>query len=136
MIDWTKPIETVEDGQPARVLGLLSLAIPSLPIEPDGPMMVWVESDRNGLGNIFLADNRGFRCDDRALFSARQEPFIRNVKVKKEGWVLMRPSSASMDGRYLADDRVYASEAEAKSAKANWYGADPGVKPVHLTWEE
>ena len=140
MIDWTKPIETVEDEQPARVMGLLSLAMEPSPIKPDEsgfePMMVWVESDRNGLGNIFLVDNRGFRCDDRALFSARQEPFIRNVKVKKEGWVLMRPSSASMDGRYLADDRVYASEAEAKSAKANWYGADPGVKPVHLTWEE
>ena len=93
MIDWTKPIETVEDGQPTRVLGLLALAIsgPPLPIEPDGPMMVWVESDRNGLGNIFLVDNRGFRCDDRALFSGRQEPFIRNVKVKRVAWCLVSP---------------------------------------------
>ena len=96
MIDWTKPIETVEDGQPARVMGLLSLAMAQSPVKADEngfePMMVWVEGQNNGgWGNVFLVNNEGFRCDDRALFSARQEPFIRNVKVKKEGWVLMRP---------------------------------------------
>ena len=141
MINLTKPIETVEGGQPAHIIGLLPAAMVPSTIKPDEngfrPMMVWVDGPPNGgWGNVFLVNYEGFRVDDRALFSARQEPFIRNVKVKKEGWVLMRPSSASMDGRYLADDRVYASEAEAKSAKANWYGADPGVKPVHLTWEE
>ncbi len=87
MIDWTKPIETVEDGKPARVMGLLSLAMAPSPVKPDEsgfePMMVWVEGQNNGeWGNVFLVDNQGFRCDDRALFSARQEPFIRNVRVK------------------------------------------------------
>lgn len=141
MIDWTKPIEATEDRAPARVLGLLSLSMASSPLTPDAdgfePMMVWVKGDRNGgWGNIFLVNNQGFRCDDRALFSARQEPFIRNVRVKREGWVLMRPSSASMDGRYLADDCVYDSEAEANSVRARWYVSDPGIKAVHLTWEE
>ena len=140
MIDWDKSIETTEDRTPARVLGLLSLSLASLPSNrapnPSEPMMVWVESDRNGWGNIFLINNEGYRCDDRALFSARQEPFIRNVPVKVEGWVLMRSFSGSLVGRYLANDHVYDSEAEAKSAKATLFGADPGVKPVHLTWEE
>jgi hypothetical protein len=91
MIDWTKPIETT-DGLKARVMGLLSLAMEPSPIKPDEsgfePMMVWVYRDGNwGWGNVFLVNNEGFRCDDRALFSARQEPFIRNVKVKREGWV-------------------------------------------------
>jgi hypothetical protein len=129
MIDWTKPIETMEGREVTYFQGA-SAAILSA-------RLVWVRSNKDTEhGDVFLVDDEGFRCDDRAIYSARQEPFIRNVKVKKEGWVLMRPSSASMDGRYLADDRVYASEAEAKSANANWYGADPGVKPVHLTWEE
>ena len=137
MIDWDKPIETV-DGRGAKIIA-------RLPNAADAPTMVWIESDRNGFGDVFLVNNEGYRCDDRALFSARQEPFIRNAPVKREGWVLMRPPSASMQGRherflwpgrYLADDHVYDTEAEAQSAKAGWYGADPGVKAVHLTWEE
>jgi hypothetical protein len=138
MIDWTKPIETVEDGQPARVLGLLALAMPSLPIEPDGPMMVWVKSDVNGLGNIFLVDNSGFRCDDRALFSFRQGPFIRNVKVKREGWVLMLPPVLEKYNplpNQLATQLVYPSETDALISMRDCY-APKGTKPVYLTWEE
>jgi hypothetical protein len=80
MIDWNKPIETVEDKLKAKIIARLS------DVE-DAPTMIWVESDRNGWGNIFLIDNQGYRCDDRAIYSKRQEPFIRNVRVKREGWV-------------------------------------------------
>jgi len=87
MINLTKPIETVEGGQPARIIGLLPFTI-----KPDEngfkPMMVWVDGPQNGgWGDVYLVNYEGFRVDDRALFSARQEPFIRNVKVKREGWV-------------------------------------------------
>ena len=147
MIDWTKPIETTEDGTPARVLGLLSLSMASSPLTPDAdgfePMMVWVEGARNGgWGNIFLINNQGFRCDDRALFSARQEPFIRNVRVKREGWVLVKSYS---DGaphfgpvrflRMMATQHIYATEEEAMSAKA-YYGNAAGAKAVLFQWEE
>jgi hypothetical protein len=136
MIDLTKPIETVEDGRPARVIGLLPFVI-----NPDEngfkPVMVWVEGDRSdcGWGNVFLVNHEGFRVDDRALFSARQEPFVRNVKVKKEGWVLMRPYRKTMDSRYLVNDQVYNSETDAQMAMA-YYSSEPEIKPVYLTWEE
>jgi hypothetical protein len=129
MINWSKPIETMDGREARRLIGPINAEFHCVYTLPD-PESCGSKHD------VFLVDHEGVRCDDRAIYSKRQKPFIRNVKVKKEGWVLMRPSSASMDGRYLADDRVYASEAEAESAKANWYGADPGVKPVHITWEE
>jgi hypothetical protein len=124
MIDWTKPIETL-GGRAARKITT---------VENNLWHYVFVPSEN--FGDVFLVNAEGFICGDRTNFGTKREPFIRNVRVKREGWVLMRPSSASMDGRYLADDRVYGSEAEAKSAKASWYNSDPGVEPVYLTWEE
>ncbi len=134
MIDWTKPIETVEDGTPARVLGLLSLSMASSPLTPDAdgfePMMVWVKGDRNGgWGNIFLVNNQGYRCDDRALFSARQEPFIRNVRVKREGWVVARASIAAAP--VIERTRLYATQEEAQ-AGCVWEKSFP----MFVSWEE
>jgi len=118
MIDWTKPIETV-DGREARVIAHL----------PDPPAagttderffvttMVWIASDKNGFGDVFLVNNRGVGCDDRALFSRMQEPIIRNTPVKREGWV-------NIYG-------VYETEEEAKSACV----ADSG-RQRFVTWEE
>jgi len=93
MIDWNKPIETV-DGRKARVIEHL----PDPPGDPNDegyfvPRMVWVESARaRGFGDVFLVTDRGVRCDDtawRARSSVPQirEPFIRNVRGKREGWV-------------------------------------------------
>jgi hypothetical protein len=135
MIDWTKPIETVEDGHPARVMGLLSLAMESSPIEPDEsgfePMMVWVYRDgKRGWGDVFLVNNEGFRVDDRALFSARQEPFIRNVKVKKEGWVNLYRDKK---GKVFAGGTIHASKEEAIRCNCPYekhIGAD------FVEWEE
>jgi hypothetical protein len=75
MIDWTKPIETME-GRPARKI---------ITTRIEQSHIIFVPS--RDWGDVFLVNDSGFRCDDRALFSARQEPFIRNVKVKREGWV-------------------------------------------------
>jgi hypothetical protein len=104
-------------------------------------MMVWVDGPQNGgWGDVYLVNYEGFRVDDRALFSARQEPFIRNVKVKREGWVLMRPwrdqpAPPFSLARFLATNRAYTSEAEAREAM-DYYSVEPGTKPVYLTWEE
>ena len=134
MIDWTKPIETT-DGLKARVMSLLSLAMASSPLTPDAdgfePMMVWVEGQNNGgWGNVFLVNNEGFRVDDRALFSARQEPFIRNVKVKKEGWVNVYSATSSS---YPYCKAIYPTKAEAER--------NPLKHPDYITttkieWEE
>jgi hypothetical protein len=120
MIDWTKPIETME-GWKAKIVSTDYKTISST--------LYLVQMERPSGASIL-----GWYREDGQPWET--QTLLRNVKVKKEGWVLMRPSSASMDGRYLTDDRVYASEAKAKSANANWYGADFGVKPVRITWEE
>jgi hypothetical protein len=134
MIDWSKPIETT-DGLKARVMSLLSLAMASSPLTPDAdgfePMMVWVCRDGNfGWGDVFLVNNEGFRVDDRALFSARQEPFIRNVKVKKEGWVNLYRDKK---GKVFAGGTIHALKEEAIRFKCPYekhIGAD------FVEWEE
>ena len=128
MIDWTKPIETME-GRHAR-------RITTTRIEQSH--IIFVPS--RDWGDIFLVNDSGFRCDDRAIYSKRQEPFIRNVKVKKEGWVLMRPwrdqpAPPFSLARFLATNHAYSSEEEAREAM-DYYSVEPGTKPVYLTWEE
>ena len=121
MIDWTKPIETV-GGRAANLLTR------SFWRNGETYCVVQIEDD-DGNSEIVIINPTTGRCIKYGMQ-------IRNASVKREGWVLMRPPSASMQGRYLANDHVYDTEAEAQSAKAEWYGADPGVKAVHLTWEE
>ncbi|MFN8992983.1 MAG: hypothetical protein ACK5X3_04865, partial [Pseudomonadota bacterium] len=73
MIDWNKPIETV-DGCEARFIGPEPLA--SLP----EARIVHVKDRKNApwsCGDVFLVNDEGYRCDDRAIYSKRQEPFIR-----------------------------------------------------------
>jgi len=70
MIDWNKPIETV-DGRAAR---LVETNIEKL----QHIVYVYGKSD-----DVFLVDPEGYRCDDRAIYSKRQEPFIRNAPVKR-----------------------------------------------------
>ena len=93
MIDWDKPIETV-DGRKALVIG----SHPEPRGHPDDegyfvPRMVWIESARaHGFGDVFLVTDRGVRCDDtawraRPLVPEVREPIIRNARVKREGWV-------------------------------------------------
>jgi hypothetical protein len=98
MIDWTKPIETMDRRRVKRVadLACAGTVIYVYPVSPDNR------------GDSFIVNHEGYRCDDRALYSARQEPFIRNVKVKREGWVNIYA--------------VYKTEDEAKRACADLNG--------------
>lgn len=104
MIDWNKPIETV-DGRKAR---LVETNIEKL----QHIVYVYGKSD-----DVFIVDYEGYRCDDRAIYSKRQEPFIRNARVKREGWV-------NIYG-------VYKTEEEAKRACV----ADSGFQRF-VSWEE
>ena len=131
MIDWTKPIETV-DGRKARVIA--HLPDPPGDSNDEGyfvPRMVCVESAIcGGFGDVFLVTDRGVRCDDtawRARYSVPQirEPFIRNVRGKREGWVLKREGI-----NLLSDYRVFETEKAAKEA----ISSDEIV--ARMEWEE
>jgi hypothetical protein len=76
MIDWTKPIET-SYGLSAYVL--------ANNIEAGWICIVVKEGLR--ADEVFLVDSEGVRCDFRSLSDTPPNPFIRNVKVKREGWV-------------------------------------------------
>lgn len=127
MIDWNKPIETV-DGRAARVIAHL----PDPPGDPNDegyfvPRMVWVESARaHGFGDVFLVTDRGVRCDDTA-WRARpsvpevREPFIRNARVKRKAWIRL-----PIYDYYKADTK---EECEASITKS-------GYKAVYCEWEE
>ena len=120
MIDWDKPIETV-DGRGAKIIA-------RLPNAADAPTMVWIESDRNGFGDVFLVNNEGVRCDDRAIYSKRQEPLIRNVRVKREGWGRVK----SNNGLPFTIGHIVFSEKASAEAACQMLG---GI-PAFITWEE
>lgn len=119
MIDWTKPIETV-DGRKARRLHESVCG---------GGHCVYTLPDPESCGSkhdIFLVDDNGFRCDDRAIYSKRQEPFIRNVKVKREGWIKLR----------CIEWCVMAETKEAIEATISPDERNEGWKAVYAEWEE
>ena len=90
--------------------------------------MVWVQSDQarnGGWGNIFLINNEGYRCDDRSLFSTRQKPFIRNVRVKRVAWCLVSPKYCIVNRK-----EYYRTEELAKEA------ALPDELVARMEWEE
>ncbi len=78
MIDWTKPIETV-DGRRAKTLsGIIS--------GQTRARAVYITPPAGGVfGDVFLVNEDGFRCDDDAPLELCQ--VIRNAPVKREGWV-------------------------------------------------
>jgi hypothetical protein len=115
MIDWNKPIETV-DGCKARLV--------EANIET-GRIIIYTYS---GSGDVFLVNDEGYRCDDRAIYNKRQEPFIRNVRVKREGWALVRREHGAP---VFSSDRVYSS----KKAAEEDYELKGGI-PAFITWEE
>jgi len=127
MIDWTKPIETV-DGRKALVIG--SHPEPRGDPNDEGyfvPRMVWIESTRNSLfGDVFLVMPSGVRCDDTA-WRARpsvpeiREPIIRNVPVKRKAWIR------------LAIHNYYKGDTKEEIEK---YITNPGYKAVYCEWEE
>jgi hypothetical protein len=118
MIDWTKPIETVDGRKVNWVADLIEVGtvIYVYPVSPDN------------CGDAFIVNHEGFRVDDRAIYSKRQEPFIRNVKVKKEGWV-----NVSACGPRRIPSGIYDTEEEAKrnAVRLNYY-----ITTRRFEWEE
>jgi hypothetical protein len=80
MINWTKPIETTY-GLSAYVLANNMEA---------GWICIVVKEGLRA-DEVFLVDSEGVRCDFRSLSDTPENPFIRNVKVKREGWVNITP---------------------------------------------
>ena len=109
MIDWTKPIETV-DGREARLVEAVIEKLQHI-------VYVYGESD-----DVFLVDPEGYRCDDRITYiGKRQEPFIRNVRVKRKAWI-----SLAIHDYYKGDTK---EEIEARIT-------NPNFKAVYCEWEE
>jgi hypothetical protein len=124
MIDWTKPIETME-GWKAKIVSTDYKTISST--------LYLVQMERPSGASIL-----GWYREDGQPWET--QTLLRNVKVKKEGWVLMRPwrdqpAPPFSLARFLATNRAYPSEEEARVAM-DYYSVEPGTKPVYLTWEE
>ena len=109
MIDWTKPIETV-DWRKARLVETHRQEL---------WLLVWVASENEGPGDVYMMTAKGCRCDSRSIEMGLQtSQFIRNVRVKREGWV-------NIYG-------VFKTEEEAKRASMDAYiGCQRFVR-----WEE
>ena len=112
MIDWDKPIETV-DGRKARL------------VEADIEKLQHIVYVYGKPDDVFLVDPEGCRRDDRAIYSKRQEPFIRNAPVKREGWVVKYKGKDR-----LWDGHIYSSE---KSAVDN---SPVQAVVIRIQWEE
>jgi len=97
MIDWTKPIETVA-GRKA------SLLTRNFWRNGETYCVVQVEDSSTSNSEIFIINPTTGRC----IKSGMQ---IRNVKVRKEGWILVRKGT-----NLLGDYRVFETEKDAKQA--------------------
>ena len=117
MIDWNKPIETV-DGRKARIVYTTT----------DLKHVLFVDGMTTSEGDVSLVNDEGYRCDDRAIYSKRQEPFIRNVRVKREGWALVRRKHGAP---VFSSDWVYASKKGAEGDREL-----KGGILAFVTWEE
>ena len=111
MINWDKPIETI-DGRKARL------------VEMNTETFEYIVYTY-GKCDVFLVTCEGYRCDDRAIYSERQEPFIRNARVKREGWVVKYKGI-----NHIHDDQIYPSEESAISK------IPVGCVVVRIQWEE
>ena len=120
MIDWDKPIQTVE-GTYARLLETNAT-------EPEIWHIVHVLGSPGRYGEVFIVNHEGVRCDDRAIYSKRQEPIIRNFPVKREGWVRVWNSNGFP---CVFSDVVFAEKASAEAACKKLGGV-----PAFVTWEE
>jgi len=112
MIDWNKPIETV-DGRKARVIETLRQEL---------WLLVWVAAEYEGPGDVYIVDVEGCRCDSRSLQMGLQtSQFIRNMRVKRKAWIRL-PIYAF----YKGDTK---EEIEAQIT-------NPNYKAVYCEWEE
>ena len=118
MIDWTKPIETV-DGRRAKVLSGVMLAS-----DHTRARAVYITPPAGGnFGDVVLVNDNGFRCDDNALLKTEQ--IIRNAPVKREGWVMKREGWVNIYA-------VHKTEAAAIQCRSQ----HEGVVTRFVRWEE
>ncbi len=115
MIDWNKPIETV-DGRGAKLLSCV------MPVGGDysSGRAVYVAAPPGAVfGDVFLVDEEGFRCDDSAPIPRLQ--IIRNARVKRKAWIK------------LAIHDFYKGETKEEIEK---YITNSKYKAVYAEWEE
>lgn len=111
MINWNKPIETM-DGRKARVVETIG---------PHLSRIIWVEGI--SLGDVFIVNDEGHRCDDSAPIG--QQQIIRNAPVKREGWAIKKKGS----------DRFWHSLIYSSKENAEKNKPDGGVV-FRMEWEE
>jgi len=121
MIDWAKPIETVDGRKALRLAEGINDAWHCVYVSPG-------EASNCGKPDVFLVDNAGVRCDDRAIYSKRQEPIIRNIPVKREGWGRVNSNGGLP---FMIGDVVFSEKASAEAACQKLGGI-----PAFITWEE
>lgn len=120
MIDWEKPIETVDGRKVTVCRAVISRS-------GEGAKVVYVAPPPGAVfGDVFLVDEKGFRCDD----SAPEEPvqIIRNVRVKREGWARVNSNNGLP---FMIGDIVFTDKAAAEAACQKL-----GGMPAFVTWHE
>lgn len=115
MINWDKPIETV-DGRKARKIQTVQNELWNIVFVPG-----------ENFGDVFLINAEGCICGDRTNLRI-SKPFIRNARVKREGWVRVRREHGAP---VIASDMVY-SLRKAVEEDCELRG---GI-PAFVTWEE
>ena len=116
MIDWTKPIETV-DGRGAKVLSRCYWT------NGETYCVVQVENPETGNSEIFIVNPTTGYGGAAAL--ALSSIKIRNVRVKRVAWCLVSPKYCIVNRR-----EYYRTEELAKEA------ALPDERIARMEWEE
>lgn len=110
MIDWNKPIETV-DGRKARKIQTVQNELWNIVFVPG-----------ENFGDVFLINADGFICGDRTNLRQANRPFIRNVRVKRKAWIRL-----AIHELYKGDTK---EEVEQMITNHDKY------KAVYAEWEE
>lgn len=112
MIDWNKPIETV-NGHPARTI--------STDYRMGSEILVTIQIEYENCSRTGHYHQNGK--------PAVGGPAIRNRKVKREGWVNVYPTMVEDDGRVITC--IHTSEEAAKAIASK-----DVIATVKIEWEE
>ena len=113
MIDWDKPIETV-DGHSAKVISR------DYRHRDRGVcVLVQIEAERNSRAATYTFAGSPIYLT----------PQLRNRKIKREGWVNVYPTMVEDEGRVITC--IYKSEEEAKTIASK-----DVIATVKIEWEE
>jgi hypothetical protein len=122
MIDWSKPIETVDGYKAHKLASIMGIT--------DQSSVHCVRVDiGSGAGEVYLVDNEGFRCDYRASDEERSTRFIRHPQVTRNGWVAVFKNEK---GTYISK-HIFNTKEEAWESEGVWSEFE-GAFPFR--WEE